>query len=335
MPDFLKALTEAGVTVKRSDFILLSEEAKIKVADNVLTEMFKFVTDKYNALDFSEIERSAGDVRKFKYRNLVLENTEILENIYMNSSDQGAKKYLEVIEATRMVYDFLDAGRDKITHLYKTGNGVIQLMYTSLVAATIYGVSALITNTIRFVTTEVDSEMEVVFDEVPGSIRQIHIKNLLSFKNDRDAFIKLVDSMYKDSKKSVNESIELASVLAAGAVVAGVIYLIPKFITLIREFIYSFYYSRVKLENALELQISLIRTNIESLEAGRGNKKVIVRQKKIAERLEHLKNKISVKLDTAEALSKVQQKKENSTLRIEKGSPLMNTEPASNSGLMI
>lgn len=335
MKDLFTPLTEAGVTIKRSDFVFLSEAAKIKVADSVMTEMFKFITDKYNSIDFSEIESSAGDIRRFKYRNLVLENIETLENIYYNTDDPGAKKYVDVIKSVKMIYEFLDLKRDKISVLYKKGNGVIQLMYTSLVAATIYGTSTLVTNTIRFVTTETDTDMEVVFDEIPGSIKHVHIKNLLNTANNLSTFHELVDQMYGNEKRSVSES-AITIMAATTLAIAGVIYLIPKLLTLIREIIYSIYFTRVKVSDMLDLQVQLIRTNIESLEAGRGSKKIIVRQRAIANKLERLSNSIAVKLDTAEVLSKTQQKKENSTLKIEKGSPLMDAiEQPQSAGLML
>ena len=92
---------------------------------------------------------------------------------------------------------------------------------------------------------------------------------------------------------------------------------------LVREIIYSIYYSRVKKAEMLDMQISLLRTNIESLEAGRGNKKVIARQKKIAEKLEKMKNKISLKMDTAELGAKQQKIKEARELHIDRNSPIM------------
>lgn len=69
--DYLKVLSETGIDVDRPLFRSLSEDAKFQVTDDVLTGMMKFITDKYNALDFGEIERSAGDIEKFKYKDML------------------------------------------------------------------------------------------------------------------------------------------------------------------------------------------------------------------------------------------------------------------------
>ena len=49
-------LTECGFEVNKSDFIFLDEANQVQVTDEALTGMMKFITDKYNSIDFSEIE---------------------------------------------------------------------------------------------------------------------------------------------------------------------------------------------------------------------------------------------------------------------------------------
>ena len=73
----------------------------------------------------------------------------------------------------------------------------------------------------------------------------------------------------------------------------------------------------------LEMQIQLLRTNIESLEAGRGNKKVIARQKAIAKKLEQWKDRISMKMDGAEPAVKKQIATENQKLHVDRNSPIV------------
>ena len=321
--DMRRVLTEAGVTVNSGDFITLSEAAQLKVADETLMKMFKFVTDKYNSLDMSEIEKSAGDFMKFKYRDMMYENLEILKNVYESANDPDAKKYLEVIyDIEQIMRDLLDNRRNQWATLYKDGNGVIQLLYTTLVAGCLYAIGILISNTIRFVTTDQDADCEVMFDEIPGTMKHVHIKNIQAAAGDIDSIYKLLNE-YSKTTVVMQESITVSAVTVGILSTALVIMLIPRILILVREIIYSIYYSRVKKAEMLDMQISLLRTNIESLEAGRGNKKVIARQKKIAEKLEKMKNKISLKMDTAELGAKQQKIKEARELHIDRNSPIM------------
>ena len=186
--DYLKVLSETGIDVDRPLFRSLSEDAKFQVTDDVLTGMMKFITDKYNALDFGEIERSAGDIEKFKYKDMLYENIETLSSIYSNASDTGATRYLEVCTAIRNVLNFLREYRNEFRTQYQAGNGMIQLLYTSLVAGCIYSVGILVSNTIRFVTTEQETDCQVLYDEIPGTIKHVHIKNILAASNDLSTY---------------------------------------------------------------------------------------------------------------------------------------------------
>jgi hypothetical protein len=332
---YLKVLTEAGIEVDNPGFTFLSEANQVQVTDEALTGMMKFITDKYNSLDFAEIEKSAGDISRFKYTGMILENTQILENIYSNAEDEGAKKYLDVVSSIRLIMTHLNQRKDIYITLYRSGNGVVQLLYTSMVAGCLYAIGTLVCNTIRFVTTEKDTPCEVLYDEIPGTMKHVHIKNVIAVANDLRSVDRVLDAFMKpDNRSRVNESVTLSTGTIAVMTIAGIILLIPKVIVMIREIIYSIYYSRVKLAEMLELQQDLLKTNIESLEAGRGNKKVIARQKKIAQKLETWKNRVSLKMDSTEALKKTQERKENATLRIDRDSPLASPED-STAGIML
>ena len=332
-----KVLTEAGIEVDKVSFALLDEANQVRVADETLTNMMKFITDKYNSIDFSEIERSAGDYMKFKYIGMIRDNLDMLSNIYISSEEPSAKNYIEVIASCQVVQEHLIANNRVYSVLYKQGNGIVQLMYTSLVAAIIYAIGTMVSNTIRFVTTEKDTDCEVLFDEIPGSIKHVHIKNIVAAAKNIDDFNKILNEFAKPSvRNNMNESIT-AALIAKLAIPVVIIYLIPKVLWLIREIIYSVYFTRIRVSDMLGMQADLVRTNIESLEAGRGDKKVIARQKKIAQKLEKWKNKISVKMDTVEQLKRTQTKKEDSSMKIDKTSPLVAYpgDPDAGAGLLI
>ena len=318
-----QVLAEAAAQVDRIDFAVLSEEAQLQVTDDVLTGMMRFITDKYNSLDFSQIEKSAGDINKFKYLGMLRENTKMLTTVYSNSPDPGAKKYVEVTRAIDNILDHLEDHRMLYIAQYQAGNGLVQLLYTSMVAGCIYAVGILVSNTIRFVTTEQDTDCQVLFDEIPGTIKHVHIANVMSANASLPQIRELLGSYAKASRGGRAQNEAVSTVVIGAAIAAGVIMLIPKIIVLIREIIYSIYFHRVKLADMLSMQIELVNTNIESLEAGRGSKKIIARQKKIVEKLERWKSRVALKSDTVNSAVLMQKRKENDALRIEKNSPIV------------
>ena len=316
-------LLEAGVPVNKTKFMLMDEASQLKATDEALTKMMKFITDKYNAIDFSEIEKSAGDIKRFKYYDMIMDNVKTLESIYSASTDPGAAKYLDVCRDIRSVMDLLMSESNSFSVLYKQGNGVVQLLYTSLVAGCLYSTGTLVSNTIRFVTVDSETDCQVMFDEIPGTIKHIHIKNVMAAARNRKDIVEILQRFMTQAKRGVNESVTISGGLIAAMAIGGFILLIPKIIVMIREIIYSVYYTRVRVSDMLDMQEQLLRTNIESLEAGRGNKKVIARQRKIADKLEKWKNRIAVKMDTAEMAVKAQKKKEDKELDLGRNDPMV------------
>lgn len=316
-------LIEAGFTVNTGYFRFLDEATQAKIADNALMDMFKFITDKYNTIDFGEIEKTGGDYRKFKYRQLIDENLNTLMKVYNSSSDPGAKAFMDDIMAIRTAQTLLDDKREQFIYLYRSKDGITQILYTSLVSAIVYATSALVANTIRFVTLDDDNDIQVIYNETNNAARNIHIKNIRSAHNSNESIRTYLDTAFKYKKSNLSESVSIASI-AAGAL--AVIVIVPRIIPFIRECIYAVYFTRVKLSQAIELQIYLVKTNIESLEAtGRSSKTVIAKQKAVVGALLKVLNIISVRMDDAESMTNRRIREENTKLKIDKTDPIATT----------
>ena len=364
--NYLKIVQECGIEASFSDFNTLDEAAQLRVTDDVLTGMLKFISDRYNSLDLKELEKSAGDIGKFKCTGMLEQNAETLLKIYEASPDEGAKNYVKVCVSIQSVIRFLKMRRKDISDLYKAGNGIVQLMYTSLLAACIYSLGILVANTIRFVTTEQDTDCQVLYDEIPGTIKNVHIKNILVAGDSIEDFNKIIDHYASmRNSRAMQESISFSAITAglskayatggiAGVAKAGItaasnfaaahpigmgilaagaiIMLIPKLIVLVREIIYSIYYLRVKVSDMLGVQAELIQTNIESLEAGRGDKKIIARQRKVVDALTKWQNAVAVKIDNNAVAVNSQKRVENQKLKLDKNNPLMQDPGAFSAG---
>ena len=333
---WLNVLDETGVPYDRGAVLAMNEANQIKVTDDLLSGMMKFITDKYNQIDFGEIEKSVGDIRRFKYYSMLMENIDTLTNIYTSSSDAGAKKYIEVLTAMRAILNFLEDNRTMVSTLYKQGNGLVQITYTSLVSSCVCALGVLVNNTIRFVTTEKDTDCEVLFDEIPSTIKNIHIKNITNAANNLDTIYKVLT--YFSTKKGnqlTNESVSLAAVVGGIAAGIGIIILITKLVVLIREIIYSIYHLRVKMSDMIKVQMYLLQTNIESLTSNGKNVKVIARQKKILGLLEGLLKKISVKVDSVNSLVTNEINSENNKLHIDRNSIVAQGADNINSSILL
>ena len=209
-------LKETGIEADYFAIHRLDEASGLKVADTILADMFKFITDKYNSLNFREIEQSNGDYTKFKYRGMLDDNLVTLEKIYRSSGDDAAKKYIDIIRDIRVVTNWLVRRKNDISYLYKKRRGSIQMVYTSSVAAIVYTVAALVSNTIRYVTVDKDSDMEVLFDEIPSAYKNVHLKNVTAMANSIQDFDKFLNTLLNDTKKGLMEAASVGSIFNAG-----------------------------------------------------------------------------------------------------------------------
>lgn len=363
-----KVLTEAGIEADYFAIHRLDEATGLRVADTILADMFKFITDKYNSLNFREIEQSNGDYTKFKYKDMLDSNLVTLEKIYKASDDDGAAKYLKAIADMRTIIGWLTRRRTDISYLYKKRKGSIQMIYTTTVAAIIYTIAALVSNTIRSVTVDKDSDMEVLFDEIPSAYKNVHLKNVTSIASSIPDFDKFVDASLKDVKKNLMEAASVGDIFNAGYKLAkaggkhavnaifhgdddastkrrervygvlskaanskagkaaigatmaiGGAILVWKSATIvlgiIRSIVFTIYYSRIATKDAIEINATLLRANIETLESTPGAKpKVIANQKKWLERLERLALKFANETDRGEVLATREIERENRIL---------------------
>lgn len=363
-----KVLTETGIEADYFAIHRLDEASGLRVADTILADMFKFITDKYNSLNFQEIEQSSGDYTKFKYKGMLDENLVTLQKIYQASDDDAASKYLKVVTDMRTIINWLIRRRGDVSYLYKKRKGSVQMIYTSTVAAIIYTIAALVSNTIRCVTVDKDADMEVLFDEIPSAYKNVHLKNVTSIASSIPEFDRFIDASLKDTRKNLMEAASVGQIFNAGyrlakaggknavnaifhgdddasvkrrervtnalskaanskvgkvaiggAMAVGAAVLVWKSATIIfgiiRSIVFTIYYSRIATKDALEINATLLRANIEALEATPGTKpKVIANQKKWLERLEKMALKFANDTDRGEVLAIREIDRENKIL---------------------
>lgn len=320
-------LNECGVSVART-FTLLSESQQLAVSDETMGEMFKFVTSKYGSLDFSEIEKSNGNYRKFKYRQLLEENLQILRNIYGNFENKVVMEYVMKIQ---YIHEYLSDPTPSIKdmeYLYEKKNGMVQMFYISTVAAMVYGVSELIALTIRFINNDDDGDLDVYVDEIPNPQKYIHLKNIdTAWVLIKDGTLReLIKANMSANKKAMNEAvgvpIAMALPVAIALAVPALIYLSTKIIPFIREVIYSVYFTRVKWDKVIGVQVSLLKTNIDALEKNQERnpkkKRIIATQRRVVKDLEKLQNMIMVKSDQAKPMVARTIEQENREIKVNK-----------------
>jgi hypothetical protein len=317
----VKALSEA-VNVKSIGLSVMNENQFNGLNENILAKMFESIGQKYNEIDFSEIEKSKGSFSKFKYNNLIFQNMQMLDDLYMNNTDPSVVAMAKYTSACRNVGSGLLNNEARFVAMYD--NPVVAVLYNTSVATLIYTTTLLLSTTVRFVTIDKDADIEVIIDNLPNAEKNIFLGNIVklaaAYENDIPKFL---NEMEKATKKTISETAVIDNdpmVVNEAAItvplfilaIPAAMFALTKIIPLIRELIYGMYHIRVSIENALDYQIDLISANIEILEdrnlttpkEKRKYKRVIARQRKIVEKLDKIKKAVSIKFDVAENQAK-------------------------------
>ena len=81
--DIIRFLNENAMNINHN---VLNESVQSNLSDAVLGKMFELTVGKYSKIDFSDIERSRGDITKIKYYANLRECIDILLDIHTVSN---------------------------------------------------------------------------------------------------------------------------------------------------------------------------------------------------------------------------------------------------------
>lgn len=307
---------------------IMNESIQNNLSDTVLTKMFELTIGKYNKIDFTDIERSRGDVTKTKFFNNLKECINSLVSIHTTT---------EKIPSILVVSDALNnlmSLKSTFEYNFRIKNGPAILIYNSMYYAIMEATSYIIATSI-----------EVSKNNEEASVYMIDSKSLCLI-NSLSRFNKCVadGSINKFIKESVNmevqeEAIAIPSLLGlaktagdvlsnhpkakmalmAAGTAAVIITIGTRVIPLIREIIYWIYRTKAKISDAAALQAEYLELGINDLKdldpntvVGRNGKltaeKLIIKQSKHAERFRKISRAFALDADKADRDAKLDMK---------------------------
>lgn len=267
---------------------LMNESAQSNLSDAVLGKMFELTVGKYNKIDFSEIERSRGDVTKIRYYKNLNECINTLIDIHAVTNK---------IPSILIVSDALNnlvTLKNTFEYNFRIKNNAAIMIYNSIMYAIMMATSYIIAVSIDISKEETahGANSVKVYQMDDKSLCLIH--SLAAFNasvadNTLNKFLKesanknqevqtesVVDAGLKIAKVALNNAEKFGfdrskvAKVGKGVAVAGLtlfaLYLGTRIIPIIREIVYWVFRSRQKISDAAALQAKFLELNIESLE---------------------------------------------------------------------
>lgn len=297
-----KCITEYfDISDKETRKVLLSidEVDQDQILTNLTSKLYDSIVNKVSDVDCGSIPQSAGDITK-------VENFEGMTDCLttIRSLLETYKQPTEVVDTVILAMKNIADRVDLFTKAFKYDVELPMVMYNMLVLACIASTSFLISASIEFVKNPNDEAYSVSINKVGAN----QTSNLLMHQNlekfnkacANGQFDKVMESVISTRVKNMAGVTAGVAILAGVAITAAILAIIP----IIRELIFMFYLTRVRLTDYFEVQAALLEMNALNIEASttidpKKRKEIIKRQASIASSFRKIANFVEVKTKDA------------------------------------
>lgn len=286
------------------DFIFsLNEAGQNKVLMSLTSKLYEYITKRITDIDFGTIPDSKGDITKIEGYDNLLDCLNVLKATLVEYK-QDTEPVNEILEAIDNLYK----RKDKFELAFKIKMELPILIYSTITMAVVSSTSLLITSAIEYIKIPGSDDFKITLDKVGLNrtrnnllFQNIKRFNVACKKGDID---QVIDSVLK-SGSSKFTGVDTAGIMSLVVIGALALSIMP----ILRELIYFFYYSRVKIADYLEIQADLLQMNVYNVQRNadmiqKDKEEIIHKQSRIISIFRSLANKISIKNKTAEQKTK-------------------------------
>ena len=322
---------------KTLDVLLaINENDQNIVLSNLAEKLYGVIVDKIDDIDFGTIPQSKGDIEAIENFEKIVDSLSIMTDLIT--------EYKQDIAPIKSVVDCINnlrSRKDMFKKAYVIDNEIPILIYNTMAISIVGATSFLISTCIEYIKDTKNDTYVATVDKVglKKSKEYVLIRNINKFNTicTSGEFDKTMNYILSSSSKQLM-GIDVA--MGAAGLVA-VTTLILAIIPLIRECIYFFYYSRVKLTDYFTIQADLIQMNISNLESrelyrngriidDKEKVKIVSKQKSILDALRKMADFFRIKTKKAENDMERSIDSENRKYKID---DMINTVPDSASSL--
>lgn len=305
----MKILLENARTFSERQAITTLMESEAHVVNNTMvTNLYKSAIEKSH-VDFEDIPQSKGDITKYAGYTSMRNIISLLRDLSQKSNVR-----IEELDIVETALANIVSYRELFEKGFIFQKEFIILQYNTLVYACVEAVSTIISSYVDFIKRPDRIEFTLLREKTRGG--NLCITNLEKFNISvkQGDFSKVLNTVLNAGKQGfvgVNELIIPAFIIGA------VLSVVP----LIRELIFLFYYSRMRLSDYLEHQATLLEIHKQSVEAtalpAKKKNEILKQQAQFISKLRHLSEKVKVDRITTETKATNEIGKENKTWTID------------------
>lgn len=307
--EFTRAMNEyfdITDTETRKVLLAVNENDQNKVLVSLTSKLYDNVVDKVDDIDFGEIELTKGDIEKLPNFNTL---RECLSN--MNKLLIEFKQDTKPVDSISECIANMIESKSIWTKAYAVNAELPMVTYNTITLAIIEATAYMVSMCVEFVKSPSQDTMQIMIDKSALTKSKGHMlfKNIESFNEAyrkgqvEKAMMHVIDQ--SAGKKNLM-GFGIYTGIGVGAAVVGITGLLFCIIPIIRELIFLFYYSRVRVSDFFEVQANLLQISAYNVENNRldltkeERKQIAAKQMKAADKFRRISRSVAVELSGAE-----------------------------------
>ena len=291
----------------RKAVLNLTEGDQTALLTSLTSRLYDNIVAKVDDIDYGTIPDSKGDITKLENYDKIKECISLLHDILIEFKQDTAP-----IDEISMAVANIESRKDLFGRAFKLNIELPMIMYNNAVLTIVDAVSYMIATSIEFIKTPNRDSFDITLDKVSYSRTKNHMlyNNLKKFNKackskDLD---KALDHIITSRAKGLHEGAvvgTVAGVLAVGGILVSLCTII---IPLLREMVFLFYHTRMRLSDFFDIQADLLQMNAHNLQNNKTmdddeKEHIVSKQLKIVELFRKIANKISFTCKKAEVES--------------------------------
>lgn len=309
-PKVMKAYTELfdmSDRATRKGILAMNEADQASVLASLTSKLYDNIVSKVDDIDYGDIPNTKGDITQLPNYEKMRECIDLLRGIITEF-----KQDTTPVDTLGEALGNIMARKDLFNRAFKLDVELPIITYNTISLAIISGISYMIATCIEFIKTPNQNTFETTLDRVALSKTKNHMlyKNLAKFNKccESGDFDKSMEHIISNKIKGVNEAAvagTIGTIVGVGLVTAAIVGLALNIIPILRELVFLFYYTRMRVSDFFDIQADMLQMNAYNLQNNSSandeeKEKTVSKQLKIVDLFRKISNKISFTVKKAE-----------------------------------
>lgn len=275
----------------------LTEAQKLDLGKSLMDKTIRLVIGKAKNLDYGEVEKTAGSVRRLRCYNDLVGSINALKNIQAVNNTEV--KGVSVVATALTNLENLEPYFRKA---FAMDNTLIELVYNNMCIAVIASTAYLISSCMDMIKDEAGVTYYVPKNGAAldtSMLKSLEKFNKMCLNGDMQRFINKVLPQANFLGTTAAAGLAALPILKAGAIAVTGMFIVIAVMIMVRQAVYQYYNMRVKLSDYMRVNAEFLEMNKARLGSAENMRGVVTKQGAVANKLVSLADRIDVDQKTS------------------------------------